>query len=274
MIQKHFTYMKKRYFFAAAGLMMLAACTNNDEPQVEQYGTISLGMSSDISVSTRATTLDAAQLANYQIAINQSGTADAIKEGTYASLFNTGNTMTLKTGTGYTLTAASCTDAEAESANENKGQMQLKGTSSSFAVNANQTTNVTVACTVANATLSVMWDSSITSQASVFSDLKAEIYENSNASRKFTFTNNTSTDPKPWFNIDRDPELQGTISYKFNGTAKSYTFSGIALAAAKHVKLTISASANNGQISVSITVDDTVTDDDQSITTNPYEQTE
>ena len=109
--------MKKRYFFAAAGLMMLAACTNNDEPQVEQYGTISLGMSSDISVSTRATTLDAAQLANYQIAINQSGTADAIKEGTYASLFNTGNTMTLKTGTGYTLTAASCTDAEAKSAN-------------------------------------------------------------------------------------------------------------------------------------------------------------
>ena len=263
--------MKKRYLFAAAGLMMLAACTNNDEPHVEQYGTISLGMSSDISISTRATTLSATELANYQITINQSGATEAIKEGTYSSLFITDNTMTLKTGTGYTLTAASCTDAEAENANEGKGQMQLKGTSSSFAVNANQTTNVTVACTVANARLSVMWDSSITGQSSVFTNLKAEIYENSNNSRKFTFTNDANTNPQPWFNIDNDPKLNGTISYNFNGTAKSYNFSSIAIAAAKHVKLTISASADNGQISVTITVDNTVTDDNQSIITNPYE---
>ena len=116
-----------------------------------------------------------------------------------------------------------------------------------------------------------MWDSSITGQSSVFTDLKAEIYENSNDSRKFTFTNDDSTNPQPWFNIDNDPELKGTISYNFNGVAKSYNFNGIELAAAKHVKLTISASANNGQISVTITVDDTVTDDNQSIITKPYE---
>lgn len=271
MKQQYFTNMKKRYLFAAMSMMMLAACSNSDEPQVEEYGTISLGMNTDISVNTRAvSTLTPEQLANYQITINQSGESTAIKEGTYASLFNTGNTLTLKTGTGYTLTAASCTDAEAENANEGKGQMQLKGTSSLFTVNANQTTDVTVACTVANATLSVMWDSSITGQSSVFTNLKAEIYENSKDSRKFTFTNNESTDPQPWFIIDNDPELKGTISYNFNGTAKSYNFSSIAIAAAKHVKLTISASADNGQISVTITVDNTVTDDNQSITTNPY----
>lgn len=272
MKQQYFTHMKKRYLFAAMSMMMLAACSNNDEPQVEEYGTISLGMNTDISVSTRAvSTLTPGQLANYQITINQSGESTAIKEGTYASLFNTGHTMTLKKGTGYTLTAASCTDTDAESANGNLGQMQFKGISSSFDVNANQTTDVTVACTVANATLSVMWDSSITGQSSVFTNLKAEIYENSNDSRKFTFTNDANTNPQPWFNIDNDPKLNGTISYNFNGTAKSYDFSGIKLAAAKHVKLTISASANNGQISVTITVDDTVTDDNQSIITNPYE---
>ena len=272
MKQQYFTNMKKRYLFAAMSMMMLAACSNSDEPQVEEYGTISLGMNTDISVNTRAvSTLTPEQLANYQITINQSGESTAIKEGTYASLFNTGHTMTLKKGTGYTLTAASCTDAEAESANGNIGQMQFKGTSASFDVEANQTTNVTVGCTVANATLSVLWDSSITSQASVFTDLKAEVYENSNDTRKFTFTNNASTDPQPWFNIDNDPELKVTISYKFNGTAKSYDFSGIALAAAKHVKLTVSASGDNGQLAVTITVDDTVTDDNQDVSTNPYE---
>lgn len=264
--------MKTIKLFAAVGMMLLAACSNSDEPQVEQYGTISLGMSTDISVSTRATTPSPDELANYQITINQTGESTAIKEGKYSALFNTGNTLPLKTGNGYTLTAANCTDTEAESANDNQGQMQLKGTSDPFNVTANQNTDVSVNCTVANTNLTVSWDATITGQTSVFTDLKAVIHENSNETRQFTFTNNSSTDPHPWFNIDSDPQLVGTITYKFNGTEKSYNFSGITLTAAKHVKLTISASADNGQITVSITVDNTVTDDNQTITINPYEQ--
>ena len=261
--------MKKMIFMAVAGFMSLASCSNSDEPQVEQFGTISLGMSADITVNTRTeTTLTNEELANYQITLNQSGTTEAIKSGTYSSLFQGGNTMIVNTGTGYTLTAANCTDEVAESANSNQGQVQYKGTSDEFEVKANLNTNVAVKCTVANAQVSVTWDSSIAS-SSAFTDLKAEVYENSKESRKFTFTN-SDTDPHPFFNIDNDPKLVGTITYKFNGNDKSYAITGITLAPAKHIKLAISASTNSGQITVTITVDGSVQDEDHPIEINPY----
>lgn len=259
--------MKKMIFMAVAGFMSLASCSNSDEPQVEQFGTISLGMSADITVNTRTeTTLTNEELANYQITLKQG--EEIKKNGTYSTLFQGGNTMIVNTGTGYTLTAASCTDDVAESANNNQGQVQYKGTSEAFTVNANQNTDVAVKCTVANAQVSVTWDSSI-AKSSAFTDLKAEVYENSKESRKFTFTN-SDTDPHPFFNIDSDPELVGTITYKFNGNEKNYTITGIALAPAKHIKLAISASTNSGQITVTITVDDTVEEENHPIEINPY----
>lgn len=259
--------MKTMILFAAAGLMALTSCSNDDEPQVEQYGTISLGMSSDITVSTRAEQiLDAVALADYQITIEKS--SSTVKSGKYSKLF-TNNTMQLAVGTGYTLTAANCTDTEAESANDGEGQMQLKGTSDPFAVQANLNTSVNVKCTVANAQVSVKWAESITGN-NAFTNLSAEVYENSKDTRKFTFNNNES-DPKPWFNIDSDPKLAGTISYTFNGNAKSYLFSNIAIAAAKHIILNVTASGDNGQITVTITVDNTVTDEKTDIPTNPYD---
>lgn len=252
---------------AVAGFMSLASCSNSDEPQVEQFGTISLGMSADITVNTRTeTTLTNEELANYQITLKQG--EEIKKNGTYSTLFQGGNTMIVNTGTGYTLTAASCTDDVAESANSNQGQVQYKGTSEAFTVNANQNTDVAVKCTVANAQVSVTWDSSI-ANSSAFTDLKAEVYEKSNESRKFTFTN-SDTDPHPFFNIDNDPKLVGTITYKFNGNSKSYAISGIDLAPAKHIKLAISASTNSGQITVTITVDGSVQDEDHPIEINPY----
>lgn len=259
--------MKKMIFMAVAGFMSLASCSNSDEPQVEQFGTISLGMSADITVSTRTvTSLTPEQLADYQITLKQG--EEIKKNGTYSTLFQGGNTMIVNTGTGYTLTAASCTDDVAESANNNQGQVQYKGTSEAFTVNANQNTDVAVKCTVANAQVSVTWDSSI-ANSSAFTDLKAEVYENSKESRKFTFTN-SDTDPHPFFNIDSDPKLVGTITYKFNGNEKNYTIKGIALAPAKHIKLAISASTNSGQITVTITVDDTVEEENHPIEINPY----
>ena len=259
--------MKKMIFMAVAGFMSLASCSNSDEPQVEQFGTISLGMSADITVNTRTeTTLTNEELANYQITLKQG--EEIKKNGTYSTLFQGGNTMIVNTGTGYTLTAASCTDDVAESANNNQGQVQYKGTSEAFTVNANQNTDVAVKCTVANAQVSVTWDSSI-ANSSAFTDLKAEVYENSKESRKFTFTN-SDTDPHPFFNIDSDPQLVGTITYKFNGNDKSYAITGITLAPAKHIKLAISASTNSGQITVTITVDDSVQDEDHPIEINPY----
>ena len=262
--------MKKIIFMAVAGFISLASCSNSDEPQVEQFGTISLGMSADITVSTRAVTaLTPEQLANYQITLNKSGVAEAIKSGTYQNLFPTGNTMLVSTGTGYTLTAANCTDADAESANNGQGQIQYKGTSNEFEVKANLNTDVTVNCKVANAQVSVTWDNSI-ANSSAFSELKAVVYENSNADRQFTFTNDTANDPHPFFNIDEDPKLVGTITYKFNGNEKNYTITDIALAPAKHIKLAISASTNSGQITVTITVDDTVEEENHPIEINPY----
>lgn len=261
--------MKTIHFLAVAGLLSLVSCSNSDEPQVEQFGTISLGMSADITVSTRTeTTLTPTDLANYQITLEQGG--ETKKNGTYSTLFQDRKTMTVQTGSGYTLTAASCTDAEAESANSNQGQIQYKGTSSTFTVHANQNTDVDVKCTVANAQVSVTWDSSITG-STAFSELKAEVYENSNTSRTFAFTNNAENDPQPFFNIDSDPKLVGTITYKFNGNNKSYAITGIDLAAAKHIKLAISASSESGQITVTITVDNTVEDVDKPIVINPYE---
>ena len=58
------------------------------------------------------------------------------------------------------------------------------------------------------------------------------------------------------------------IKGKFNGNDKTYT-GELAIAKAKHYKLNVS-STSNGQITLSITIDNKVTEESQDVTVNPY----
>ena len=247
---------------------LLAACSNNtdNDPQPVEYGTISLGISNDESVTVsprEAATPEV--LANYNITVKQG--EDQKYNGKYSTL-----TTTYPAGTNYTVSAESCTDDEALTANSNWGQARYFGqTENSFEIKANENTAVAFTCTMTNTKVCVIWDPTI-SDNSFFSEYSVQLWEASNVSRSCTFGSTSVEDnPVAFFNIDSDPQLTGTVSYKFGGVSKTATISPITLKAKDYNKLTVKASGSNGGIALTITIDDTTTPVSTDIDINPYQ---
>lgn len=237
---------------------LLAACSNNtdNDPQPVEYGTISLGISNDESVTVsprEAATPEV--LANYNITVKQ-GEAQKYN-GKYSTL-----TTTYPAGTNYTVSAESCTEAESLS---DRGQARLYGISDSFTVEANTTTTVSFTCKRSNAQVQVTWDSSITANSN-FTSYSLTLCDNTNnAGRIITFDNSTNTGDA-YFSPGT---LTYEIKYTFNGSPKTAT-STIAVAARDLAKLTVKASGANGGITLSITIDDTTDEQSHEATINPY----
>ena len=176
--------------------------------------------------------------------------------------------MTLATGEGYTITAESCTKEAAAPLGE-AGKARYVGTSSQFTVSANQNTPVEVTCTIANAQVSIIWSDAFKTN-SAFSNCKVVYYASDKEGRQFISTQGAESNLEPYFNVGEDTKLVGTISYRFNGAEKTAALTAIPLSAATHVKLTIGIDESNGQITVTVKKDDTVTDDNKSQNINPY----
>lgn len=264
--------MRTNLFYAMSIAAMLTACSNNDDPKAPEYGTIDLSVSKEVSVVTRAShNATQKELANYLLSIKNASGATVQTPVLYSEKVAADGTMTFNTGTDYTLTLESCTEETAESANTNWGQQRIAGTSSAFNVTTGQTTPVTVNCTVQTAKVSVAYDSGF---QSVFTGYTVEIQETSNTGRTLIYTSEATHEHATqlgYFNIDATPELSYTVKGRFNGSdIKTLTTGTFTPEKAKWHKLTFKA-ADNGQISLTVTIDDAVTDAPQEIPVNPYQ---
>lgn len=270
--------MKKLLLPMAVMAVSLNACISEDFPELnnsnqsqstEEYGfgTIRLGVDADNSVVVRdISAVAGAELGGYNITVKKGN--EIKKSGSYSALFGNANTMTLATGTGYTITAESCTK-EAAAPFGNVGQARYVGTSDAFNVIANQNTSVDVTCKIANAQVSIIWSDAFNNENSPFSDCMVIFNASDDEDRQFTSTPDNSN-LEPYFNVGEGTQLVGTISYSFNGTVKTADLNPIPLRAAYHVNLTIGIDESNGQITVTVKKDDTVTDDNKSQDINPY----
>lgn len=244
---------------------LMTACSNNtdNDPQPVEYGTISLGIGNDesVTVSPRAAATDD-ELADYTIKILQN--SDQITTFVYKGR---PNPITVAAGTGYVVEAENCAVNIAESANENWGQARYAGASESFTVIANQDNVATLTCSMANMQVSVTWDSSI-ANTEKFTAYSLAMKKSTDDSRVLTFDNST-TGKSAFFNVEASATLTGTISYTFNGQTKSASITPIALVAKKHAKLTVKAS-DTGALTLVITIDKSVTEESLEATINPY----
>ena len=253
--------MKKNLVLAMAALAFVAC--SNEEERVLEYGQVTLGVDvkNEIVVNTRAAAT-AEELADYTIAIYQ-GDAVKLSATKYSAL---PSQLLYPAGSGYVVYAEDCTEAVAQSANDGWGQKRIAGNSEAFTIVANQNNQVAFDCTVQNALVGVNYLSSFTD---TFTEYSVEVNESSDTDRKLTFpTAATFASHTAYFNIDSTPEISYVIKGKFNGVDKTYTGT-LAIAAAKHYKLNLS-STSKGQITLSITIDNTVTEESQDVTVNPY----
>ena len=152
--------MKQGLFYSLLTILLCYACSGGhidlpdapvtDEPASGGVGFLSLTLTA-AGTSTRATdpNLDTQE---FLITI-------------YKGSEQVGNPVRLKdlnpvldAGYGYRLQAENCTADDAETANDGWGQKHFRGLSASFAIEAGQTTSVKVACSVANAGVSIAFD--------------------------------------------------------------------------------------------------------------------
>lgn len=130
---------------------------------VSSKGSFTLGLSTDtlaVEVETRAgRDLTDAEKELFTVCLVQED--ETIWSIPFANISLADRTQ--PTGTGYVVSAESCTAAEAESANDGWGQRRYWGESKTFDIKANENTDVSVECRMANAGLCVDFEESFTS---------------------------------------------------------------------------------------------------------------
>lgn len=247
----------------------MTACSNDHEPIVTEYGNISLdiGSETEVTVNSRAaTTLSPEDAAGYYITIKKDGNIK-LAPTQYSAL--TTDKLAYPAESGYTVTAESYNPANADFGNSDWGEVRFAGISNPITIIAHQDNPVTIPCKMCNAKASVSFDQTF---VSAFTNYSVEIYESSNAARTLTFDTTTALDKAAYFNIDSDPEITYTVKGQFNGTdeVKTLTTSTATLTASKWVKLNVKAN-ENGKVTLSITVDNSVIETPIDVPVNPYQ---
>lgn len=247
----------KKTIIAATVLVALTACNKSiiEVAPVQEYGTISLGVTADTEmVVTKATELDATAAANYIISLNGSQ-----KSWTKAFSGITDEDRTMPAGS-YTMQAKNISDEEAVAGN---GAMQLVSPVTDVTVAAGNNTPVTLDCKVANSKITV-------ATAAGFSDvftLGEDPVVFTAGERNVALTPGAHAEAEvAWFNVG---QVTWTLTAKVNSTNTVKTYTGsFDAAAAKWNQLTFQAGAD-GTISLTITVDETITEVPVTETINP-----
>ena len=246
---------------------MAVACQTEKIESTSEYGILDVAISGEPSfdvVVKAPQTLSSTQAAGYNIAIYDD--SDVLKCG--PAKYGEFKAQVLPLGT-YYVTAENLTLADAELGN---GQMRLAGKSDDVTLNASALSQkATVLCEVANAKLSVVYDSSVSGMFN--DDLKVVVSGGTTTGRKLTFPETLpNKETVSWYN-------PSTISYTISGTfkhgSKQLSLTGSReLSAKDNVKLLVKLNLDNGEISAipEITVDVTM----NTLTTieeefNPYE---
>ena len=269
--------MKKIIIFAAA-LAAMTACNKSvleTATPAEGFGYINLGISADaemvVTKAERTPTED--ELASYTVTLKQGELRRWTKK--YSAI--TSDDWTVPAGT-YTVEVENLTVTEAyantDSSNPN-GKLRLAG-SSPVTVVASKTATCTVPCTVANAKVTFITDDSFNI---AFTSPSVSVSQKIGETRR-TVEMGTPGSAHDAENITAAYFEAGqnaatwTLTATLKGETEPKTYSkAITLTAGKWSQVTFSTTKTNGTISLTVTVDETMTDVPVSESIDPLEGT-
>ncbi len=168
----------------------------------------------------------------------------------------------------YSVRAENVTEDASFSQPDQWGQIRYAGASETKSVTANNVTNFSFTCYVANTVVSVVFDSSI---AQYFTDYSVSVYNEEYQDRQLVYTQTNTTSVPAAVGYFRP----GTIHYLFSGTFVGEDTPRILAgtkdaAAATHQHLTFRVAEQNGSIGKpEIVVDTNVEDYYETITVDP-----
>ncbi|MDO4735429.1 MAG: DUF4493 domain-containing protein [Bacteroidia bacterium] len=241
----------KKIFTLALASIMLFSCSKEEIWTAQETGQLSVNVEegASIFVETKASV----ETGNFKLKVLQDGTTEKYN-GTVAEF---SSPMVLPVGT-YTVSAE---NISAEQAIEGRGAQRLAAKNTSVVVSANETTEIDLTCEMVNSKVSFVFDDTFKAAFDIANTLITE------SSRGITWSNAAELDKEIAF--FEPGELNYTISTKKDGVDKEYS-DKITLTAKTWHKLTVKASTANGQLSITVSADDEVAEDEQDITVNPY----
>lgn len=233
----------RRILTYVAVMAAAVACSKS----TEQYGALVLSMSSDVEVDIQTRSAQTGAFDSYNIHISGIHTGN----DPYSISLVFGETdwpLQLPFGL-YSVTAESCTEDAAHSANDGFGCVRFMGRTEGVQVKtpSSAATDVAVVCTMANAKVSVAFDSGFLSD---FQDVRAEI---SLDERTVAITSAQAQDVQAYFNVEDRSVLTYSVYGKIDGTEMKYT-SSVLLRPAKHARLTFKSN-HNGVLGPQVSVD-------------------
>lgn len=243
--------------------LMAVACNSEKIDAPVRYGEISVSLGTpDVEVVTRTPeTLDpnSAEAAGYTVRIFDTESSSAV----YTAAYDQFEAQALELGT-YYVTAENYDPDGAEAANDGLGDMRLAGRSADIVLSsAGQKETATINCTVKNAKVSVVYDSSVEGR---FSDLKVVLEGGTTPDRSIEIAEQpVGKEIETWFNPCDNLVYTITGIYDPNGIRKPVQVTNsqepMTLDAQDHIQLRIQLNLEHGQILVpEITFDTAISD--------------
>lgn len=249
------------YILSLMGLLSFAACTSEDEPALSE-GTGEIRFSVVDTTAVEITTKASLDFDVNKFKVSLSHGDDPASTWIYGDI--AGTTITRSAGSGYLLTAESCTEAEAESANNGWGKARVYG-EETFDIVANETTDVTVSCGLANSSVEVEFSDYITS---TFDEYSITIDPDG---RNLTFDERNHGFKTAYFNVDESQKLMYAVTLPYFEKPYTGTFT---LDPSKSHKLSVKKEGDDTgtTVTLSITVDGTLLEEElPSEGINPYQ---
>lgn len=255
------------YILSLMGQLSFSACTNEDEPALSnETGEIRFSVVDTTAVELTTKALPNFDVNEFNVSLSR-GDESIFPNRKYGDI--AGTSITCSAGSGYLLTAESCTEAEAESANNGWGQARVYG-EKTFDIVANETTDVTVSCGLANSSVEVEFSDYITSTYETYS---IEIYATDSPDRTLTFNELNHGFKTAYFNVgESGRELEYAVTLP-DFVENPYTGT-LTLDPSKSHKLSVKKVGDDTSttVTLSITVDGTLLEEKlPSEGINPYQ---
>ena len=247
--------MRKTFLYMMSAALLAVSCNAVRIEEPVQYGTLAVSLSGDPVievVSKAAETLTPATAANYNVAVYTSADCSGNPvEGTAKKYSELTSPVVLPAAT-YYVWAESCTSDEAES---DKGVMRFEGVSPAVEVRPGFASTATVACTVANAVVTVNFDDSV---AGKINDLKVTLVREAPSRSVVVAYSEDAKQQQVWFNAG------SIVKYTISGTSaitqQPLTGEGCTgtlpeLGKGNNIQLNVKVASDNGVLTVSAEVE-------------------
>lgn len=237
------------------------ACTCEDIPtdMMDGKGTFSLSVQTgeiQTEVITRTETQNLVNVNDFKVSLKDQAGISLIQGKPYAELSDADRT--LPAGEGYRIALESCTAEEAVKANNGWGTYRFTG-ASTFNIITDQSTDVTINCTMQNAGLQLIFDNTFITKfpthAATTQDARALVFKSTNSSAIAYYDVTSST----------------TVPISISGSAGSWAdqvniTKDITLTQGKITRLTVKYDENSGNLDIDFETDTDVDEESTDVT--------